>query len=71
MTNATTTLKKAIKNFNPEGLSELLFDNKSEVACNQRLCAAINKEKSKYLTKNARTLDYYPYRPYVTLPRFH
>lgn len=51
MTDATKTLLKAIKNFNTEGLSELLFDNKSEVACNQRLCAAINKETSNYLAR--------------------
>ena len=52
MTDATKTLLKAIKSFNTEGLSELLFDNKSEVACNQRLCAAINKYQSKkYLAR--------------------
>ena len=57
MTDATKTLLKAIKNFNTEGLSELLFDNKSEVACNQRLCAAINKETSKYLARVEYTDD--------------
>ena len=52
MTNATKTLLEAIEKFNTEGLSELLFDNKSEVACNQRLCAAINKDESnKYLAR--------------------
>ena len=52
MTNATKTLLEAIEKFNTEGLSELLFDNKSEVACNQRLCAAINKHQSKkYLAR--------------------
>ena len=57
MTDATKTLLKAIKNFNTEGLSELLFDNKSEVACNQRLCAAINKETSNYLARVEYTDD--------------
>ena len=57
MKDATKTLLKAIKNFNTEGLSELLFDNKSEVACNQRLCAAINKETNKYLARVEYTDD--------------
>tara|TARA_B100001750_G_C15423643_1_gene554298 strand:- start:78 stop:698 length:621 start_codon:yes stop_codon:yes gene_type:complete len=42
---------KALDKFNTENLSQLLFDNKSEIACNQRLCVAINKGSKDYLAR--------------------
>ena len=51
MTKATKALKAALEEFHCAGLSQLLFDNKSEVACNQRLCVAINKSQKEYLAR--------------------
>ena len=44
-------LRTALEQINCAGLSQLLFDNKSEVACNQRLCKAINKNQNEYLAR--------------------
>ncbi|MDC1332159.1 hypothetical protein N8317_01620 [Gammaproteobacteria bacterium] len=44
-------LRTALEQINCAGLSQLLFNNKSEVACNQRLCKAINKNQNEYLAR--------------------
>jgi len=44
-------LRTAFEQINCAGLSQLLFNNKSEVACNQRLCKAINKNQNEYLAR--------------------
>ncbi len=44
-------LRAALEQINRAGLSQLLFNNKSEVACNQRLCKAINKNQNEYLAR--------------------
>ena len=42
---------KALDKFSTDNLSQLLFDNKSEIACNQRLCVAINQHSKDYLAR--------------------
>ena len=44
-------LRTALEQINCAGLSQLLIDNKSEVACNQRLCESINKNQNEYLAR--------------------
>ena len=44
-------LRTALEQINCAGLSQLLFNNKSEVACNQRLCESINKNQNEYLAR--------------------
>jgi len=44
-------LIRALNKFNRDNLSQLLFDNKSEIACNQRLCVAINQVTKDYLAR--------------------
>jgi len=51
MTKPIKVLRTALEQINCAGLSQLLFDNKSEVACNQRLCEAINKNQNEYLAR--------------------
>ena len=51
MTKPIKVLRTALEQINCAGLSQLLFDNKSEVACNQRLCKAINKNQNEYLAR--------------------
>ena len=51
MTKPIKVLRAALEQINRAGLSQLLFNNKSEVACNQRLCKAINKNQNEYLAR--------------------
>jgi len=51
MTKPIKVLRTALEQINCAGLSQLLFDNKSEVACNQRLCESINKNQNEYLAR--------------------
>jgi len=51
MTKSIKVLRAALEQINRAGLSQLLFNNKSEVACNQRLCKAINKNQNEYLAR--------------------
>ena len=51
MEKPINVLTKALGKFNTENLSQLLFDNKSEIACNQRLCVAINQYSKDYLAR--------------------
>jgi len=51
MTKPIKVLRTALEQINCAGLSQLLFNNKSEVACNQRLCKAINKNQNEYLAR--------------------
>ena len=51
MTKPIRVLRTALEQINCAGLSQLLFDNKSEVACNQRLCESINKNQNEYLAR--------------------
>jgi hypothetical protein len=51
MEKPINVLTKALGKFNTENLSQLLFDNKSEIACNQRLCVAINQHSKDYLAR--------------------
>ena len=51
MTKPIKVLRTALVQINCAGLSQLLFNNKSEVACNQRLCKAINKNQNEYLAR--------------------
>jgi hypothetical protein len=51
MTKPIKVLRTALEQINCAGLSQLLFNNKSEVACNQRLCKAINQNQNEYLAR--------------------
>ena len=51
MEKPINVLTKALGKFNTENLSQLLFDNKSEIACNQRLCVTINQHSKDYLAR--------------------
>ena len=51
MTKPIKVLRAALEQINRAGLSQLLFNNKSEVACNQRLCKAINQNQNEYLAR--------------------
>ena len=51
MTKPIKVLRTALEQINCAGISQLLFNNKSEVACNQRLCKAINKNQNEYLAR--------------------
>lgn len=51
MENAREILLKGLQNISTADLSQLLFDNKSEVACNQRLAVSINKISKDFIAR--------------------
>ena len=51
MEKPINVVTEALDKFNTDNLSQLLFDNKSEIACNQRLCVAINQVTKDYLAR--------------------
>ena len=51
MEKAKEVLLKGLQNISTAGLSQLLFDNKSEVACNQRLAVSINKISKDFIAR--------------------
>ena len=51
MEKAKEVLLKGLQNISTTNLSQLLFDNKSEVACNQRLAVSINKISKDFIAR--------------------
>jgi hypothetical protein len=51
MEKAKEVLLKGLQNISTADLSQLLFDNKSEVACNQRLAVSINKISKDFIAR--------------------
>ena len=51
MEKAKEVLLKGLQNISTADLSQLLFDNKSEVACNQRLAVSINKISTDFIAR--------------------
>ena len=51
MEKAKEVLLKGLQNISTTDLSQLLFDNKSEVACNQRLAVSINKISKDFIAR--------------------
>jgi len=51
MEKAKEVLLKGLQNISITNLSQLLFDNKSEVACNQRLAVSINKISKDFIAR--------------------
>jgi len=51
MEKAKEVLLKGLQNISTSNLSQLLFDNKSEVACNQRLAVSINKISNDFIAR--------------------
>ena len=51
MEKAKEVLIKGLQNISIADLSQLLFDNKSEVACNQRLAVSINKISKDFIAR--------------------
>ncbi len=51
MEKAKEILLKGLQNISTADLSQLLFDNKSEVACNQRLAVSINKISKDFIAR--------------------
>jgi len=51
MEKVKEVLLKGLQNISTTNLSQLLFDNKSEVACNQRLAVSINKISKDFIAR--------------------
>ena len=51
MEKAKEVLLKGLQNISTADLSQLLFDNKSEVACDQRLAVSINKISKDFIAR--------------------
>ena len=51
MEKAKEVLLKGLQNISTTDLSQLLFDNKSEVACNQRMAVSINKISKDFIAR--------------------
>ena len=51
MEKVKEVLLKGLQNINTANLSQLFFDNKSEVACNQKLAVSINKISKDFIAR--------------------
>lgn len=51
MEKAKEMLLKGLQNISTANLSQLFFDNKSEVACNQRLAVSVNKISKDFIAR--------------------